>query len=123
VRQYNRQSTIAESNNKTPTIGRVNQYSPSDNREAGQWDLETIRRNNGNTYNRTLLVTWTLTLPPIHGPDIESPIGGDDMTADILMKALPHWKVTQHALGLGLSRPCGGVMELEWAGAPAVEAE
>jgi len=47
----------------------------------------------------------------------------DDMTTDILTKALPRWKVTQHALRLGLRRPCGGVMELEQAGAPAVEAE
>ena len=47
----------------------------------------------------------------------------DDMTADILTKALLHWKVTQHSLGLRLSHPCRGVMELEQAGAPAVEAE
>jgi len=47
----------------------------------------------------------------------------DDMTADILTKVLPHWKVMQHTLRLGLCCPCGGVMELEWAGAPAVEAE
>jgi len=47
----------------------------------------------------------------------------DDMTADILMKALPRWKVTQHMLGLGLGHPCRGVMELEQAGAPAVEVE
>jgi transposase InsO family protein len=47
----------------------------------------------------------------------------DDMTADILTKALPRWKVSQHALGLGLRRPCGGVMEMEEAGAPGVEAE
>src|SRR6266850_662180 len=47
----------------------------------------------------------------------------DDMTADILTKALPHWKVTQHMLRLGLRCPCEGVMELEWAGAPTVEAE
>ena len=47
----------------------------------------------------------------------------DNMTADILTKALPHWKVTQHALGLRPHCPCRGVMELEEAGAPMVEAE
>jgi len=47
----------------------------------------------------------------------------NDMTTDILTKALPCWKVTQHMLGLGLHCPCGGVMELERAGAPTVEAE
>ena len=47
----------------------------------------------------------------------------DDMTADILTKALPRWKVSQHALGLGLCRPCGGVMELADSGAPGDEAE
>jgi len=47
----------------------------------------------------------------------------DDMTADILTKALPHWKVMQHVLRLGLRCPCRGVMELEQAGAPAVEVE
>ena len=117
------QSTMGESDNKTKTIGRVNQYSLKTIAIRNNSFSETIRENNRNGDNRSLLVTWTLTLLSIHGPDIESPIGGDDMTADILMKALPHWKVTQHALGLGLSRPCGGVMELEWAGAPAVEAE
>ncbi len=43
----------------------------------------------------------------------------DDMTADILTKALPRWKVVQHALALGLGRPCGGVLELEHPGARA----
>jgi len=47
----------------------------------------------------------------------------DDITADILTKVLPCWKVTQHALGLGLHCPCRGVMEVEKAGAPVVEAE
>jgi hypothetical protein len=47
----------------------------------------------------------------------------DDMTADILTKALPRWKVSQHALGLGLHRPCGGVLESVSAGAPGDEAE
>jgi hypothetical protein len=42
----------------------------------------------------------------------------DDMTADILTKALPHWKVVQHAVGLGLSHPCGGVLESGTSGAP-----
>ena len=28
----------------------------------------------------------------------------DDMTADILNKSLPYWKVTCHTLGLGLCR-------------------
>ena len=35
----------------------------------------------------------------------------DEMSADILTKALPRWKVSKHALGLGLHRPCGGVLE------------
>jgi hypothetical protein len=39
----------------------------------------------------------------------------DDMTADILTKALPGWKITRHGHALGLGRPCGGVLE---AGAP-----
>jgi len=43
----------------------------------------------------------------------------DDMTADILTKALPRWKVALHAAGLGLCRPCGGVSDFEGAGAPA----
>jgi len=47
----------------------------------------------------------------------------DDMTTDILTKVLPCWKVMQHVLGLGLCRPCRGVMKLEWAGAPAVKVE
>ena len=37
----------------------------------------------------------------------------DDMTADILTKALARWKVSKHALGLGLHRPCGGVLETD----------
>jgi len=44
----------------------------------------------------------------------------DDMTADILTKALPRWKVAQHSLALGLGRPCGGVMDSGEAGAPVV---
>jgi hypothetical protein len=35
----------------------------------------------------------------------------DDMTADILTKALPRWKVACHVLGLGLRRASGGVLE------------
>src|SRR5260221_296069 len=35
----------------------------------------------------------------------------DDMTADILTKALPRWKVMCHSLGLGLHQPSGGVAE------------
>ena len=47
----------------------------------------------------------------------------DDMMADILTKALPRWKVSQHTLRLGLHRPCGGVLESEGSGAPADEVE
>ena len=36
----------------------------------------------------------------------------DDMTADILTKALLHWKVLCHALGLGLHRTSRGVLEI-----------
>jgi hypothetical protein len=39
----------------------------------------------------------------------------DDMTADILTKALPGWKVARHGHALGLGRPCGGVLD---SGAP-----
>jgi hypothetical protein len=48
----------------------------------------------------------------------------DNMTADILTKVLPHWKVACHALGLGLCHPCGGVVksgDSDDAGAPAEE--
>ena len=45
----------------------------------------------------------------------------DDMTADLLTKALPRWKVVQHGLALGLGRPCGGVMDSGDSGAPAVQ--
>jgi len=37
----------------------------------------------------------------------------DDMTADILTKALPCWKVMCHSLGLGLHQPSGGVVKSE----------
>jgi hypothetical protein len=47
----------------------------------------------------------------------------DDMMADILTKVLLCWKVNQHALGLGLCHPCGGVLDLEGSGACADEAE
>ena len=36
----------------------------------------------------------------------------DDMTADILTKVLPHWKVLCQALGLGLHHTSGGVLEI-----------
>src|SRR6267142_2030725 len=74
------QSTMGESDNKTKTIGRVNQYSLKTIAIRNNSFSETIRENNRNGDNRSLLVTWTLTLPSIHGPDIESPIGGDDIT-------------------------------------------
>jgi hypothetical protein len=35
----------------------------------------------------------------------------DDMVADVLMKALPKWKVAVHANTLGMCHACGGVME------------
>jgi len=35
----------------------------------------------------------------------------DDMTADILTKALPGWKISRHGHALGLGRPCGGVLD------------
>ncbi len=41
----------------------------------------------------------------------------DDMTADILTKALPGWKVAHHGHALGLGCPCGGVLD---SGAPDV---
>jgi len=47
----------------------------------------------------------------------------DDMMADILTKVLPCWNMSQHALGLGLCCPCGGVLESGGLGAPADEAE
>jgi len=47
----------------------------------------------------------------------------DDMMVDILTKALLHWKVSQHVLGLGLHHPCGGVLESGGSGAPTDEAE
>ena len=46
----------------------------------------------------------------------------DDMTADILTKALPRWKVATHALGLGLRRASGGVLESGTPGEPEAEA-
>ena len=36
----------------------------------------------------------------------------DDMTADILTKALPKWKVNYHLLSLGLHRSCWGVSDV-----------
>ena len=47
----------------------------------------------------------------------------DDMTADILTKALPCWKVATHALGLGLYRTSGGVLKSGTPGKPDVEAD
>jgi ribonuclease HI len=35
----------------------------------------------------------------------------EDMVADALTKALPHWKVVAHALALGVRRACGGVVQ------------
>ena len=46
----------------------------------------------------------------------------DDMTADILTKALPRWKVTTHALGLRLRSASGGVQESGTPGEPEAEA-
>ena len=46
----------------------------------------------------------------------------DDMTADILTKALLRWKVTTHALGLGLRSTSGGVQESGTPGEPEAEA-
>ena len=46
----------------------------------------------------------------------------DDMTANILTKALPHWKVTTHTLGLGLRRASGGVLESGTPGEAEAEA-
>jgi hypothetical protein len=37
----------------------------------------------------------------------------DDMTADVLTKALLRWKVMCHGLGLGLRQPSGGVVKSE----------
>ena len=42
----------------------------------------------------------------------------DDMTADILTKALPRWKVATHALGFGLRRASGGVLDSGTPGKP-----
>ena len=37
----------------------------------------------------------------------------DCMTADVLTKALPQWKVVVHSLGLGLRQLSGGVQEYD----------
>ena len=47
----------------------------------------------------------------------------DDMTADILTKALPRWKVATHALGLGLRRTSRGVLESGTLRKPKAEAD
>ena len=36
----------------------------------------------------------------------------DDMTADILTKALPKWKATYHVASLGLRHACRGVADV-----------
>jgi hypothetical protein len=46
----------------------------------------------------------------------------DDMTADILTKVLPCWKVTTHALELRLCHASGGVQESGTLGEAKVEA-
>ena len=43
----------------------------------------------------------------------------NNMMADILMKALSHWKVKCHSLGLGLHQLSGGVLESEVMGSMA----
>ena len=40
----------------------------------------------------------------------------EDMTADILTKALPKWKTTYHVVSLGMRRACGGVADMCSAG-------
>jgi len=47
----------------------------------------------------------------------------DDMTADILTKALSRWKVTTHALGLGLRHASGGVLDSGIQGEPEAAAD
>jgi hypothetical protein len=47
----------------------------------------------------------------------------DDMTADILTKVLPRWKVATHALGLGLRRASGGVLNSGTPGKPEAESD
>src|SRR6266851_6136245 len=47
----------------------------------------------------------------------------DDMTTDILTKALLGWKVVTHALGLGLRRASGGVSESGTPEVPEAEAD
>ena len=37
----------------------------------------------------------------------------DDMTTDVLTKALPQWKVVCHSLGLGMRHSSRGVLEFE----------
>src|SRR5713101_3544742 len=47
----------------------------------------------------------------------------DDMTANILTKALPRWKVATHTLGLGLHHTSRGVSESGTPGKPDAEAD
>ena len=59
-----------------------------------------------------------------HGEILLAYCSTDDMTENILTKALLHWKVTHHAAALGLGHPCRGVLEsggLNSAGAPGEE--
>jgi len=50
-----------------------------------------------------------------HGEILLAYCPTDDMTADILTKALPGWKVVWHGHALGLGCPCEGVLD---SGAP-----
>jgi hypothetical protein len=45
------------------------------------------------------------------------------MTANILTKALPHWKVATHALGLGLHRASRGVLDSGTPRKPEAESD
>ena len=47
----------------------------------------------------------------------------DDMTADILMKALPCWKVTIHSLKFGLCSASGRVLESDTLGEAGVDTD
>src|SRR5216683_4395822 len=47
----------------------------------------------------------------------------DNMTADILTKVLPGWKVVTHALRLGLHCASGGVLESSTPKVPKVKAD
>ena len=47
----------------------------------------------------------------------------DDMTADILTKALPRWKVVTHVLGLRLRHASRGVLDSGTPGKPEAESD